>query len=538
MSRRRSLLVALLTPVALLALAACRGSDSAPQRHTFIDSRDRYDPRSLDPALSTDVPTGRAVSYLFDGLTRFSADAKLQPALAERWDVSPDGKVYTFHLRSGVKFHNGTPFHSLDVVHSFERVLDPRTKGGRGWPLYPITGARDFADGKVDTIRGLATPDDSTVRITLDTALAIFPKLLAMPVASVVPDSTPSNFGEHPVGTGPWRFVQWKHDDYVLLARNPTYWGGAPKLDSLMIRIVPEPSTAVAEFESGNVDLLYVPEAETQQWEGTDDKKALLASAPALRLWYVAINTTRGPLRDVRVRQALNYAVDVKTILQRVIGGRGRLAAGVIPPSLEGADTTRQPYGYDPQKAKQLLAAAGFPNGFDVELWVGQDEAFQHVAQSIQAYLAAVGVRAKIVQRDNSSAREAARNGQTDLSIKDWYADYPDAENFLYPLLHGANRGVGGNVSFYENPAVDRIISEARVTQDDARRIALYTRADSLAFTDAPMIYLFFYNELYAVQPWIKGFEMPLVFNGQRFTTVERQGIGNRGQGTVGKREP
>ncbi|MBX6331788.1 MAG: hypothetical protein IRY91_08070 [Gemmatimonadaceae bacterium] len=514
MPRRRLLLAA------VVALAACRGGDSSPHRHTFIDSRDRYDPRSLDPALSTDVPTGRAVSYLFEGLTRFSPDAKLEPALAERWEVSPDGKVYTFHLRSGVRFHDGSPLRAAQVVRSFQRVLDPRTRGGRGWPLYPIAGARAFADGKANTIRGLTALDDSTVRITLDTALAVFPKLLAMPVASIVPDSTPADFGEHPVGTGPWTFARWKHDDYILLARNAHYWGGPPRADSLMIRIIPEPSTAVAEFESGNVDLLYVPEAQTEQWERTDEKKALLVSAPALRLWYVAINTTRGPLADARVRQALNYAVDVQAIVDHLIGGRGRLAAGVIPPTLDGADTTRRPYGYDPAKARRLLAAAGHPNGIDVELWVGQDETFQRVAQAIQGYLAAVGVRTKIVQRDNSSAREAARAGQTDLSLKDWYADYPDAENFLYPLLHGANRGVGGNVSFYENPAVDRLVNEARTTQDDARRAALYRQADSLAFLDAPMIYLFFYNELYAVQPWIQGYEIPAVFNGQRLTTV------------------
>lgn len=510
---RRHLLVA-----ALLAPAiACRGSESAPQRRTLIDSRDIYDPRSLDPALSTDVPTGRAVSYIFDGLTRFSPDAALHPALAQRWDVTDDGRIYTFHLRRGVKFHDGSPLRAGDVVHSFERVL---RQGGRGWPLFPIHGARAFAAGSAQHIAGLEAVDDSTVRIRLDTALVVFPKLLAMPVAAIVPDSTSQDFGQHPIGTGPWKFVRWKHDDYLLFARNSDYWGGAPAMDSLMARIIPEPSTAVAEFESGNVDFLFVPEDQTEQWERTDEKKALLVSAPALRFWYVAINTTRGPLRDRRVRQALNYAVDVKTILQHVIGGRGRLAAGVIPPSLDGADTTRAPYGYDPAKAKQLLADAGYANGLDLELWEGQDPAFARVAQSIQAYLKQVGVRVKIVQRDNNAVREASRKGATDLIIKDWWADYPDAEDFLYPLLHSANRGVGGNVSFYENAPYDSLVSLARVTSDDARRSALYREADVREFADAPMLYLFFYNDLYAVQPWIKGFEVQRIFYAQPMTTV------------------
>lgn len=508
-----------LLPLLIVAALACHG-ESGAARHTIIDSRDRYDPGSLDPATSTSVPSGRAVAYLFDGLTRFTPDAKLEPDLATRWDVSPDGRTYTFHLRSGVHFHDGSTFSARDVQHSFQRVLDPANKAGRPWPLYPIAGARAMTRGQSPTLAGLQVVDDSTVRITLDTALAIFPKLLAMPVASIVPANTPADFGQHPVGTGPWRFAQWQHDDDVLLARNPDYFGGAPRADSLMLRIIPEPSTAVAEFESGNVDLLYVPEAETPRWERSDEKKALLVSAPALRLWYVALNVDHGPLRDVRVRQALNYAVDVKTIVDKLIGGRGRLAAGVIPPSLDGADSARGPYGYDPAKAKQLLAAAGYPTGFDIELWHGTDETFARVAQAIQSYLGAVGVRAKIVQRDNNAARAGAWAGTTDMILKDWYADYPDAEDFLNPLLASANAGVGGNVSFYRNSRFDALVARSRVEQNAATRAALYRQADSLEFADAPLIYLFFYNEVYAVQPWIHGFEVPTIFNGQRFTSV------------------
>ncbi|HJU65094.1 MAG TPA: ABC transporter substrate-binding protein [Gemmatimonadaceae bacterium] len=508
----------LILPLLIALAAGCRGGETSPQRRTLIDSRDTYDPRSLDPALSTDVPTGRAVAYIFDGLTRFTPNAQLEPALAERWTVSEDGREYVFHLRQGVRFHDGTPFGARQVARSFQRVLDPAVRGGRGWPLYPIAGARSYAEGRSRSVTGLTIVDDSTIRITLDTALAIFPKLLAMPVASIVPDSIPANFGERPVGTGPWRLVEWRHDDYLRFARNEAYFGGRAQAESLLARIVPEPSTAVAEFESGNVDVLYIPEAETPQWESTDERKALLESAPALRLWYVAINTTRGPLRDARVRRALNHAVDSRTILARVIGGRGRPAAGVIPPSLDGADTTRQPYAYDTARARQLLKEAGQGGGFDVELW--HSPTFARVAESIQAYLSQVGVRARVVQRDAASVREAARNGQADLVVKDWYADYPDAENFLYPLLHTANRGVGGNVSFYSNPAFDQIVSRSRVEQNESARVALYRQADSVAFVEAPMVFLFFYSELFAVQPWISGFEVPTIFNGQRWTTV------------------
>jgi len=245
---------------------------------------------------------------------------------------------------------------------------------------------------------------------------------------------------------------------------------------------------------------------------------------------YVGINTTRGPLRDKRVRQAINLAVDRATILERLISGRGRLAAGVIPPSLGGADTMRAAYPYDSARAKQLLAEAGHPNGIDVELWVGSNPVYQRITETMQAYLAKAGIRAKIVQRDASSTREAARKGETDMVVRDWYADYPDADNFLSPLLASTNKGVGGNYSFYASPDFDRLVTQARREQDEAARSALYARADSAAFADAPMLFLLFYNELYAVQPWVRGFEVPTIFNGQRWLNVEiqRQTAGRR----------
>ena len=510
-------------PLFLAFAVACTGGDSSPTRRTLVDSRDTYDPRSLDPALSTDVPTGRAVSYLFDGLTRFTPEAAVEPGLAERWEASADGRTWTFHLRRGVVFHDGTPFVARHVLTSFQRVLDPKTRGGRGWPLYPIRGARDYADGKASAIAGLTAPDDSTIVIALDEPLAFFPKLLAMPVAAIVPENPGADFGQKPVGTGPWKLVEWRHDDYLLFAANEKYWGGRPKADSLMARIVPEPSTAVAEFESGNVDVLYIPEAETREWEQTDEKKARLQSAPALRLWYAALNTTRGPLKDVRVRQAINHAVDKNAILQQLIGGRGQVAAGVIPPSLvaaQGTQPARQAYPHDVARAKALLAEAGFPNGIDLEMWVSQDATFARLAQTLQGYLGEAGIRVKIVQRDASSVREASRAGNVDVHLKDWWADYPDAENFLYPLLHSSNAGPGGNVSFYRNARYDDIVARARREADEARRSDLYRQADEIAFAEAPMLFLFFYNELYAVQPWIAGFKVPTIFTGQDWSDV------------------
>ena len=501
----------------LSLMAGCGRPSTSTDRRTIVDSRDNYDPRSLDPALSTDVPTGRAVAYVFDGLTRFTPEARVEPALAERWDVSADGARYVFHLRRGVTFTDGTPLTARMVVASWTRALDPKTKGGGAQPLQPIRGAAEFADGKATSVAGLSAPDDSTVVVQLAQPLGIFPKLLAMPAAAIVP---PNMSPDRPVGTGPWRLVEWKHDDYLLFARNEKYWGGAPKSDSLMARIIAEPSTGVAEFESGSVDVLRIPEGDVSVWQDDESKKDMLQSVPALILVYIGINTTRGPLKDVRVRKAINLAIDRRLILERLVSGRGRLAAGVIPPSLEGADTLRAPYPYDTLRAKQLLREAGYPNGVDIELWVGSNPVYGRIAETAQAYLKLVGIRARIVQRESAAAREAARKGEADMILKDWYADYPDAENFLYPLLHGANKGPGGNVSFFADPEFDRVVDAARREPDEAKRVTLYRQADSLAFTGAPMVFLWFYNELYAVQPWIRGFKAPVIFNGQRWLDV------------------
>src|SRR6185369_13049463 len=195
------------------------------------------------------------------------------------------------------------------------------------------------------------------------------------------------------------------------------------------------------------------------------------------------------------------------TMASQVMAGRGAVANGVVPPVLDGYDASRKPYPHDVAKAKQLLTAAGFPNGIDLELWASTTDQSPRLSQTLQANMAEAGIRAKIIQRDAASMREASRSGKTDLALKEWWADYPDAENFLFPLLHSRNKGPGGNVSFYANPKFDALVDQAHREQDEAKRNSLYTQADQMQFEDAPMIYLFFYKDMYAVQPWIHAFQ-------------------------------
>jgi peptide/nickel transport system substrate-binding protein/oligopeptide transport system substrate-binding protein len=498
--------------------AACGGGQVGGTGLVYYET---YDPRSLDPALSTDVPTGEMVTLVFDGLTQFDPDGRLLPGLADRWRAEQNGQRYVFHLRRGVKFQFGRRLAAEDVKGSFLRVLDPSNKGGRVWPLLPIAGAAEYAAGRAKDVRGIQVLGDTAVAFTLTEPLAVFPKFLAMPVAAVVPAPLDPRLFDHPMGTGPWRFVRWAHDDYLRFARNPDYWGGAPASESLTVRIIPEPLTRAAEFLAGRLSVVEIPFGETAKWER--DHPTWLQRKPALRVVYLALNNRRGPLQDVRVRRAINQAVNVPELLRTVWNGRGIAARGAIPPSLGGGDTTRPAYAFDTAAARQLLTEAGFPDGFAVQLWrSGTNVELGRVAQAIQAQLAAVGIRVEMVARDASSMRQAARAGQTDMALLDWWADYPDGDNFLYPLFHTASFGPGGNVSFYSDPVTDSLIGVARRTTDDAKREALYRTIDARVYDAAPWLYLWFPVDLWAQHPSVTGWDMPVIFNGQRWTAVRR----------------
>ncbi len=495
----------------LCCLMAC--GDSAP---SGLVGYWNSDPRSLDPALSTDVVTGEATALLFDNLTQFDPEGHLVPGIATRWEVTPDGREWTFHLRTGVTFHDGARLTATTVAASIQRALGMGGRGARLWALLPIDGAAAVADSGAATLRGLRVVNDSTLVFRLQEPLNIFPKLLAMPVAAIVPESPGTNFAEAPVGSGPWRFVSWSRDNHLLLARHEEWWGGAAAAESLRMRIIPEMFTQAAEYESGRLSVVEVPVGETRRWQETHATD--LQQRPAMRAVYVAINTTRGPLADVRIRQALNHAVDIPAILEQVAQGRGILAAGSIPPGLDGHDPTRTRYRYDPDRARALLAEAGHATGLSLRLWHSPRTDFGRIAEVIQSYLGRVGVTVEIVERDAATGRSAARQGEVDLFLADWWADYPDGENFTWPLFRSSNAGTGGNYAFLKDPALDRLLDSARTTTDSLGKIALLQRIDAQVFALAPWIFCWFPTDLWASR--INGWQIPVVFTGQRWITA------------------
>jgi ABC-type transport system substrate-binding protein len=479
------------------------------------------DPASLDPAVSSDVQSGEMVALLFDNLVQFDVDGGLRPGLASRWESDSTGTSYTFHLRHGATFHDGRPIDARSVRASLLRALSPDSKAARQWPLFPIVGAREYAEGRGRAVRGIAVPDDSTIVFTLAEPLNIFPTLLAMPVAAVVPVPAPAGFDQAPVGSGPWRFVSWSHDDAMVFARNASYWAGPPRADTLTVRIIPEALTQAAEYETGNLDVVEIPFSETRRWEqGHPDE---LQRRPSIHDYYIAMNTTRGPLRDVRVRRALNLATDVTTLLRTQLAGRGVRAAGAIPPGILGYDAGRAPYPWDTAAARRLLVEAGYAKGMRLQLWRNKRSEFVRIAQAVQQDLALLGVQVEIIERDAPSVRATVRNGGADLYLGDWYADYPDPENFTYPLFHSSNRGTGGNYAFLADSALDAMIVQARSTADTAEKARLSRAIDARIFDLAPWIFLWFPIDLWAMQPDVTGWRIPAVFTGQRWMTAARQ---------------
>ena len=239
---------------------------------------------------------------------------------------------------------------------------------------------------------------------------------------------------------------------------------------------------------------------------------------PTIRDLYIALNTTRGPLRDVRVRRALNMAVDVGTMLSTVMSGRGVRAAGAIPPDITGYDPGRAPYPHDPAAARRLLAEAGYPSGFALRLWRSQRPELARLAQSVQQDLGRIGVRVEILERDAPTVRATVRNGEADMYLGDWYADYPDPENFTYPLFYSGNKGPGGNYAFLSDPVLDSLVLRLRTTTDEGEKAVLAREADARIFAQAPWIFLWFPIDMWATRPGLEGWKIPAVFNGQRWT--------------------
>ncbi|MCP4545888.1 MAG: ABC transporter substrate-binding protein [bacterium] len=479
------------------------------------------EPQSLDPAFAVDQSSGILVSLLYPGLFRFAADGTPVPDLVDDWQLSADGLIYTFRLHPDRSFDDGSVIDTDDVIRCFLRLLDPEHPSPRRWVLDGLKGAQSFIAGHSGHVAGLNAPDAHTLVVELETPFSPFLGLLAMPATRLYPaasDGTPAQIAGLPVCGGPWRLTEWHRGDRFLLGRREM--GGPDNFTGLEFRIIPQPFTAGAEFSVGNLDLLQVPLTEVAYWvEG--EHKGTVTRQEELVISYIGLNTERAPFNDPRVRQALNYAIDVEALIRTCRSGAATRAGGPVPPSLrEGAP--REQFRYRPERARELLAEAGLSAGFDMEIWQKENPEVSRILETVQIFLADVGIEVKIVVRDWGAFKDAINKGSADAFFLDWLADYPDAENFLYPLFHTSNRGGGGNRCRYSEPVTDILLDELRATpESDARRRLVAQLNDSI-YTAAPWIWLWYPVSIQVLNPRIHSYQPPVIFNGQDYLEVTR----------------
>lgn len=475
-------------------------------------------PATLDPAFVSDIYSRTVVRQMFDGLVQFDAHLKPIPAIAEFWEASRDGRIWTFTLRRGVTFHHGREVTAQDFVYSYTRLLDPTRPGPVTELFRRVQGGSAFMQGKTTSIEGLKALNPSTLQITLEEPFAPSLTVLGLASAAVVPREEVERLGDHfaraPVGTGAFKLVRWEPNKEIVLEAFDQYYAGRPFLDTIVFQIGAKFEEAFTEFLTGNLEEAVIPSARTEEVQ-TNIQYSLyqILRKPSLGLLYIGFNTQRKPFDDKRVRQAFNYAVDTGAIVREITKMGSIPATGVLPPGMPGFDPELRGHDYNPARARQLLAAAGYPEGEGfpvVQLWtVSKAESTRAELAVYQKHLAEIGVQVDIhYATDWATYDTMLRQGQLPMFRVAWYADIPDPDNFFTPLLHSAGQP---NYMFYRNPQVDHVLEQARKTTDEARRIVLYRQAERIVSDDAPWIPQ--HNQVfeYLYQPYVRGVELSLL---------------------------
>jgi len=384
------------------------------------------DPATLDPALARLIRQQVVMMNVFDTLLDIDPRTlRLLPRAAESWSVSPDGRTITFRLRRGMKFHNGREVTADDVKYSIERILTPEiaSPNARTWDR--LAGAQEFIGKQAREVSGIRALDRYRVAITSTVVDADFPLnfagytgLYIVPKEEV--ERLGREFGQRPVGSGPFIFVSWQRDTSVLLRANNDYWAGRPLLSALEFRIIPDPATAQAEFDTGRLDFMILSDATYRRYSEDAKWKPHVIELAELFTRHVGLNVTKPPLTDVRVRQALNHAVDKAALVRTVLASKAFAPTGIFPPSHPAYNRNLRGYDFNPQRARELLAQAGFPNGVDLELHGSSSPTTGRWMEGIQRYWNDVGVRTRIVQQDFGVVIDRAGKGEIPTYVLSW----------------------------------------------------------------------------------------------------------------------
>jgi peptide/nickel transport system substrate-binding protein len=504
--------------VFLLVATAARGEDApAPVRGGTLVYGRGADAVGLDPAHESDGESFKVCDNLYEGLVRFAGGGTgVEPSLAVSWETSTDGRTWTFRLREGVHFHCGRPLDAAAVKYSLARqwsaAVPKHADHGVGGP-HPFWGYL----GMDELLDAIDVPNAHTVRLRLKHPSAPFLSNLACNFAAVVcPDHAKArgqDFFRQPCGTGPFRFVEWRMSESITLERFEGYWGQAAWLDRVVFRSIPENSTRFFELLSGAVQVMDgVPPDEVPAIDA--NRNLVLAREPGINVAYLAMNLDHAPFGDLNVRRAVNHAIDKHAIVAGLYAGLAQQAAGPLPPSVFGAHPSPSLYDYDPGLARELLAKAGYAEGFETTLWTmtGPRPYMPQplrLAQAIQADLASVGIRAKIVSYEWPDYLDRVHRGHHDLALLGWQADNGDPDNFLFVHFDkSATVPPAGNIAFYRDERVHELLLAGQRTVDAKARLPLYAEAQEIIHRDAPWVPLAHMMELAAMRKNVQGFRL------------------------------
>jgi methyl-accepting chemotaxis protein/ABC-type transport system substrate-binding protein len=473
---------------------------------------------TLDPIYIGAAALGFMSKTVHATLTMYGEGAELIPGLAERWEVLEGGHVYRFHLRRNVRFHNGRMFEAKDVHDSLVRLLLPELRSPSAWLLRNVRGSADVLDGRTRTLAGVQPRDANTVDIILDEPLAFFLSLLTMHETSIVAAEEARNaehFRLQPTGLGPFRVEETIEGERLRLRRNADYFrSGIPHLDQLEFRLDLRSFRDVAEaFLRGDIDVAHgVPLNMVKDLREDSRYAPYLLQTVQLHTSYFGYDCSVAPFDKLEVRRAINHAVNRERINERVFSGLGVIAQSLLPPGTLGYDESLRGNEYDPEKARALMRQAGLENGFRVEYRTWDTDEFNNSGQLalIVEDLAAVGIDVDINRYTATEARKPLqRAGHGMVFCRNWYADFPDSDNFFYVFFHsdsGAARGF-----YFHRPDLDAQIMEARRTNDIDQRAAIYRRLDEMVVREAPFVPLFHERMFVLTKPHVRGVRTSLV---------------------------
>lgn len=492
------------TTAAMLAFVplAAHADNSAPQGGDIVVTY-KDDITTLDPAIGYDWVNWSMIKSLYSRLMDYEpGTAKLVPSLAESFEVSPDGLTYTFKLRKGVKFSNGRELVASDVKWSIERAVNPKTQGPGAGFFGAIAGFDDVAGGKSEVLSGIETPDDGTVIFHLSRPDATFLHVLAINFASVVPkeavEAAGGDFGKKPVGSGTLILKDWTIGQKLVFERNPDYFvKGMPHVDKVTVEVGQEPLVALLRLQKGEVDIAGdgIPPAKFLEVKNSPDGAQMIVDGEQLHTGYITLNTHVKPFDNVKVRQAVNMAIN-KERITRILNGRATPANQPLPPLMPGYDKSFTGYAYDVEKAKATLAEAGLPDGFETVLYATNTDPQPRIAQAIQQDLAAIGIKAEVRTLAQGNVIAAGgTDGEAPMIWSGgmaWIADFPDPSNFYGPILGCAGAVQGGwNWSWYCNKDLDQRAVAADSMSDPAKaeeRQAVWGKIFTDIMADAPWV--------------------------------------------------